>query len=92
MYKFNGSLELTPSSKGNELDKESFIKQLRKKVRLHGQQSVFTITFQDQVLSLFDHYHKFTVEEVIEQFELRCEEPTPEIDPDTQQETEMSMQ
>ena len=74
------------------MDKKSFINQLRKKVRLHGQQSVFTITFQDQVLSLFDHYHKFTVEEVIEQLELRCEEPAPEIDPDTQHEIEMSVQ
>ena len=39
--KFNGSLELTPSSSANELDKESFIKQLQKKVRLHGQRSFF---------------------------------------------------
>ena len=83
---------MTPSSSANEFDKESFIKQLRKNFRFYGQQSFFTITYQDQVLSLFDHYHKFTVEEVIEQFELRCEEPTPEIDPDTQQETEMSAQ
>ena len=90
--KFNGSLELTPSSNDNELDKESFIKQLQKKVRLHGHQSFFTITYQDQVLNIIDHYHKFTVEEVIEQFELRCEEPAPELDPDTQQETEMSAQ
>ena len=52
----------------------------------------FTITYQDQVLSLFDHYHKFTVEEVIEKFELRCDEPAPEIVPDTQQDTEMSAQ
>ena len=38
LCKFNGSLETTPSTKDNELDKEAFVKQLKKKVRLHGQQ------------------------------------------------------
>ena len=68
--KFKGNLETTPSLEANKLDKDSFVKQLRKKVRLHGQQSLYTITYQDQVLNLFDHHHKFTVEEVIEQYEL----------------------
>ena len=90
--KFNGNLETTPSTTEYELDKESFVKQLRKKVRLHGQQSFFTITYQDQVLNLFEHYHKLTVEEVIEQYELRCDEPAPENDPVTLQETETSKQ
>ena len=90
--KFKGNLETTPSSEANELDKESSVKQLGKKVRLHGQQSLYTITYQDQVVSLFDHHHKFTVEEVIEQYKLRCDEPAPELDPDTNLETETSTQ
>ena len=90
--KFNGNLEITPSSSTNEIDKETFVKQLRKKVRLHGQQSFFTITYQGQVLSLFDHYHKLTVEDVIDQYELRCDEPDPIVDPTTQVETDASKQ
>ena len=35
--KFNGSLELTPSSNNNELDKEAFKKTTTKKIRLYGQ-------------------------------------------------------
>ena len=34
--KFNGKLEITKSSMDYELDKEGFVKQLKKKVRLHG--------------------------------------------------------
>ena len=45
-----------------------------------------------KVLNLLNHHHKFTVEEVIDQYELRCEEPAPEIDPNTGQETETSVQ
>ena len=33
--KFNGSLEMAPSTKDKELDKEGFVKQLKKKVHLH---------------------------------------------------------
>ena len=43
-------------------------------------------------MSLFDHYHKVTVEELIEQHELRCEEPDSEVDPNTGIETETSKQ
>ena len=56
------------------MDKENFIKQLQKKVRLHGQQTFYAITYQDQVVSIFEHYHKFTVEDVIAHHEFRCEE------------------
>ena len=90
--KFNGSLETTPSLNEFELDKESFVKQLRKKVKLHGQQNFYTVTYNNQVLNLFDNYHELTVDEVIEQYELRCKEPPPELDPDTGEETEMSAQ
>ena len=61
-------------------------------MRLHGQQSLYTITYQDQVVNLFDHHHKFTVEEVIEQYELRCNEPSPKLDHNTNLETETSVQ
>ena len=90
--KFKGNLETTPSSKTNKLEKEAFVKQLRKKVRLHGQQSLYTITYQGRVVNLFEHHHKFTVEEVIEQYETRCDEPDPEYDPDTNLETQTSVQ
>jgi len=90
--KFNGKLETTKSSLENELDKESFVKQLKKKVRLHGQQSFYAIFQDNKVLNLLDHHHKFTVEEVIDQYKLRCEEPAPELDPDTGVETEESKQ
>ena len=43
--------------------------------------------YQNQVLLLFEHYHKFIVEDVIGHHEFRCEEPDPEIDPTTNQET-----
>ena len=69
--KFNGSLEKTASTAPNEMDKETFIKELKKKVRLHGQQTFYAIEYEGEVLSLFDHYHKVTVEEVIAQHEAR---------------------
>ena len=90
--KFNGKLETTKSSMENELDKESFVKQLKKKVRLHGQQSFYAIMQGTTILNLLDHHHKFTVEEVIAQHELRCDEPAPDLDPDTGIETETSRQ
>jgi len=90
--KFNGNIEKTPSAKETELEKLSFIKQLKRKVQLHGQQSFYAAFFQNEVLSLFEHYHKFTVEEIISQFELRCEEPDPEVDATTGIETETSKQ
>ena len=64
----------------NELDKDSFVKQLKKKIKLHGQQSLYAIMHNTQVLNLLDHHHKFTVEEVIDQFELRCDQPPRELD------------
>lgn len=78
--KFNGKLETTKSSMTNELDKDSFVKQLKKKIKLHGQQSLYAIMHNTQVLNLLDHHHKFTVEEVIDQFELRCDQPPRELD------------
>ena len=41
---------------------------------------------------MFNYYQKYSVDEVIEQYELSCNEPEPEIDPDTAQETEMPIQ
>ena len=90
--KFNGNLEKTPSSSDTELEKLNFIKHLKRKVQMHGQQTFYAAFYQDEVLSLFDHCHKFTVEEIIAQFELRCEEPDPDFDPDTGDETETSKQ
>ena len=78
--KFTGKLETTPSANTNEIDKERFIKLLRKRVRLHGQQSFYAMTYGQAVVPLFDNYHKFTVEEVIEQHKDRCEEPSPDFD------------
>ena len=63
-----------------------------KKVRLHSQQTFYATRQDMRVLNLLDHHHKFTVEEVIEQYELRCEEPASELDPNTGIETEMSKQ
>lgn len=90
--KFNGNLEKNPSSSESELEKLTFIKHLKRKVQLHGQQSFYAGFYQSDVLSLFEHYHKFTVEEIIAQFELRCEEPAPLMDPTTGIETETSKQ
>ena len=78
--KFTGKLETTPSANTNEIDKERFIKLLRKRVRLHGQQSFYAMTYGQAVVPLFDNYHKFTVEEVIEQHKDRCEELCPDFD------------
>lgn len=88
----NGKLEITPSSNDTELDKEAFVKQLRKKVRLYGQQTFHAILYQGDVLSVFDHYHKFTVEEVIDKYKEQCNEPHPDLDPDTNLETDTSKQ
>ena len=90
--KFNGNLEKTESAQPTEIDKETFIKQLQKKVRLHGQQSFYSIMYQTEVITLFDNYHKFTVEEVIDQHEYRCDEPQPVLDTNTNLETEESKQ
>ena len=91
--KFNGNLERTPSTQDTELDKLNFIKQLKRKVQLHGQQSFYAALSADtQVVSLFEHYHKFTVEDIIDQCELRSEEPNPDLDPNTGDETETSKQ
>ena len=62
--KFNGSIETTPSTKETELDKEGFVKQQKKKVRLHGQQSFYAILYQGELLSLliqlrFKAYNKY---------------------------------
>ncbi len=35
----------------NKLDKESFVKQLKKKVRLHGQQSFYAIMKDNLILN-----------------------------------------
>ena len=67
----------------NEYDKDSFVKQPKKKVRLHGQKSFYAIIQNTQVLNLLDHHHKFTVEEVINQYKLWCKEPDPELDQNT---------
>ena len=47
---------------------------------------------QNQVLSLFKHYHKFTVEDMIARHEFQYEEPDPEIDLIINQETAASIQ
>ena len=90
--KFNGNLEKTPSSSEFELEKLTFIKQLKRKVQRHGQQTFYAAFYQNEVVSLFEHYHKFTVEEIIDQYELRCSEPPPELDPTTGDEIEESRQ
>ena len=90
--KFNGNLETTPTTQGMEIDKLNFIKQLKRKVQLHRQQTFYAVFLQDEVLSLFDHYHKFTVEEIIAQYELCCNKPEHDINPVTGQETETSRQ
>ena len=90
--KFNGNLEKSESFAANEMDKEMFTKQLQKKVTLHGQQTFYAIMYQNQVLSLFEHYHKFTVEDVIAHHEFQSEEPDPEFNPTTNQETAASIQ
>ena len=56
------------------------------------QHTFFAITYDNSVLSLFDHYHKFTVDDLIAQHELQDEEPLPEFDPTTNLETEASQQ
>ena len=89
--KFNGNLETTPTTQGTELDKLNFIKQLKRKVQLHGQQMFYAVFLQDEVLSLFNHYHKFTVEEIIAQYELQCDEPEHDIDPVTQQDEKITL-
>lgn len=90
--KVNGNLERTPSTQDTELAKLNFIKQLKRKVQLHGQQSSYSVFSDAEVISLFDNYHKFSVEEVIDQYELRCEEPPPDLHPITGDETDESKQ
>ena len=90
--KFNGNLEKNSLAGENELEKLTFIKNLKRKVQLHGQQTFYAAFYQDEVLSLFEHYHKFTVEETIEQHELWCKEPDPKLDPNTGVETDTSKQ
>ena len=85
--KFNSNLEKSESTLPNEINKATFIKMLQKKVWLHGEQSLYTVKYQSKVLSLFDHNHKFTVEEVIAYHEHCCSKPDPVIDPTFNTET-----
>lgn len=59
--KFNGNLENMSSSSETELEKLTFLKHLKRKVQLHGQQSFYAVFYQTEVLLLFKHFHKFTV-------------------------------
>ena len=88
--KFNGSLEKTASTSEYEMDKETFIKRLKKKVQLHGQQTFYAVEYDGEVVLLFENYHKVTVDEVIVQHEIRSEEADPELDDATGLETDES--
>ena len=86
--KFNENLEKNGFN-DRERDGQRNVYQTIKKKRSVSMdnKTFYSIEYEDEVLSLFEHYHKVTVEEVIVQHESRCEEPEPELDASTNQET-----
>jgi len=76
--KFNGQLELDKTASSEpEVDKAEFVKLLKDKVKHYGQQSFYVANIDGHAVSLFENYHKLSVEDVINQHTARCNEPAP---------------
>ena len=72
--KFNGKLDST-SGTATELDKERFVRVLAQTVREHGQQTFYWIKKlrSNDVVSLFENYHSFTIKNVEDEFKRRAD-------------------
>ena len=70
IIKFDGKLEFSTSvTIPTELDKDEFIKSLKDKVSYYGLQSFFYLPGSNgTMLSLLDHAHSFSLQDVIAEF------------------------
>ena len=75
IIKFNGKLEIT-SKWPAELDKEKFTEAVKKNIYLFDLHTWYYIPGPDRTIrDLCQDYHAFTLQEVIENYYLRAEEP-----------------
>ena len=79
--KFNGRLDTTSTT--TEINKEQFLTTVHRIIKKFGFQSLFTMPSNDKLtmISLADHPHSFTLEQVLSEFNLRNTiKPSPIID------------
>ena len=70
--KFDGRLEATVGS-ASEIGKERFIALLGRKVEEHGQETFYHVKDPaGKVVDLLEHAHNFTLETVVQEFQLRA--------------------
>ena len=75
IIKLNGKLEIT-SEETAELDKEQFIEAVKKNIQLFGLHAWYYLPGPDgTMLNLCQDYHTFTLQEVINNYYIRAEEP-----------------
>ena len=94
IIKFDGKLELSTSltTIPTELDKDEFIKSLKDKVSYYGLQTFFYLPGSNgTMLSLLDHAHSFSLQDVIAEFQDRSRTPKTEFEPDLITETKLSI-
>ena len=90
---FNGNLEIASGSTVNELDQREFLLSTKEMVQRYGFHSFFSMPLgTKEMLPLAENSHKFTVDEVISEYEDRVQpEATPFLDPLSNLETESSI-
>jgi hypothetical protein len=70
--KFNGTIDPTEGNL-NEIGKERFIALLKKRVKEYGQQTFYWIRDSDgKVVDLFEHSHRFKLDNVVAEHTRRC--------------------
>ena len=75
VIKFNGQLEITSVGVA-ELDKDQCIEVVKKNIQLFGLHTLYYLPGQDgTMLNECDDYHAFTLQEVIDNYNLRTIEP-----------------
>ena len=92
IIKFDGKLELSTSATiPTELDKDEFIKSLKDKVSYYGLQTFFYLPGSNgTMLSLLDHAHSFSLQDVIAEFQDRCRTPKIKFEADLFTVTQLS--
>ena len=75
VIKLNGQLEIT-SKETVELDKEQFVEAVKKNIQLFGLHTWYYLPGPDiTMLDLCEDYHTFTLQEIIDNYYIRAEEP-----------------
>ena len=84
--KFKGKLSTSAADSTTELSKPAFEDELRRLIKSIGLQTFFYVPNSDVTEMIFipDHAHKLTLQEVIDEFTLRLEEPDTVMTTDNQ--------